>query len=47
VISEPRADLYGNLVDEAVGDYRIDGRSDLYERHAPDTALLRLGPPST
>lgn len=43
----PRRDMYGNQVDEAVGDYRIDPRGDLFERHAPDTAVLELGPPDT
>lgn len=46
VSREPRIDLYGNPIDEAMGDYRLDGRGDLYERHAPDTALLKLAPPS-
>ena len=39
---EPRIDLNGNEIDDAVGDYRIDRRGELYERHAPDTALLHL-----
>jgi hypothetical protein len=43
----PRVDLYGNEVHEAVGDYRVDRRGELYERHAPDTAVLRLRPPGT
>lgn len=43
--ADPRVDIYGNEVSDAVGDYRIDRRGDLYERHAPDTAVLRLGPP--
>ena len=42
-----RIDLYGNEVAPAVGDYRIDGLGNMYEEHAPDTALLKLGPPST
>ena len=42
---EPQFDVYGNQIDEAVGDYRVDPRGDLYEQHAPDTALLKLGPP--
>src|SRR3954462_2977226 len=37
---DPRVDLNGNEIDEAVSDYRVDGRGELYERHAPDTALL-------
>jgi hypothetical protein len=44
-ISQPRVDIYGNRIDQAVGDYRVDPRGDLYERHAPDSALLKLGPP--
>ena len=43
--SEPRVDLNGNEIDAAVGDYRVDRRGEMYERHAPDTALLRLGAP--
>jgi hypothetical protein len=42
---EPRLDLNGNQVDDAVGDYRIDPRGEMYERHAPDTALLHLSAP--
>ena len=42
--SRPRIDLYGNQIDEAVGDYRVDPRGELYERHAPDTAVLKLTP---
>lgn len=41
----PRIDIYGNEIHEAIGDYRVDRRGELYERHAPDTAVLRLGPP--
>ena len=43
--SEPRVDLNGNEIDDAVSDYRVDGRGELYERHAPDTALLHLSAP--
>ena len=39
----PRIDLNGNEINDAVGDYRVDGRGELYERHAPDTALPHLG----
>jgi hypothetical protein len=42
---EPRFDLNGNEVDDAVGDYRIDARGEMYELHAPDTALLHLSAP--
>jgi hypothetical protein len=41
---QPRIDVYGNEIDEAVGDYRVDPRGDMYERHSPDTALLVLTP---
>ena len=35
-------DRYGNEVERAVTDYRIDHRGDVYERHSPQTALPRL-----
>jgi hypothetical protein len=44
--SEPRVDLYGNEIEEAVGDYRIDVRGDIYERHSPDTEVTQLAAPS-
>jgi hypothetical protein len=40
-----RLDLNGNEIDDAVGDYRVDLRGEMYERHAPDTALPHLGEP--
>ena len=43
--TEPQVDLNGNEIDEAVGDYRVDGRGEMYERHAPDTALIHLTAP--
>jgi hypothetical protein len=43
--TEPRVDLNGNEIDAAVGDYRVDRRGEMFERHAPDTALLRLSAP--
>ena len=43
--AEPRVDLKGNEVDVAVGDYRVDTRGEMYERHAPDTALIHLSAP--
>jgi len=43
--AEPRVDLNGNEVDAAVGDYRVDTRGEMYERHAPDTALIHLSAP--
>jgi len=42
---EPRIDLNGNEIDAAIGDYRVDVRGEMYERHAPDTALLHLSAP--
>lgn len=47
VRTDTRFDLYGNSISEALADYRVDHRGNLYERHAPDTALLELGPPGT
>ena len=43
--AEPLVDLNGNDIDEAVGDYRVDKAGELYERHAPDTAVLHLSDP--
>ena len=40
-------DRYGNRVDNAVTEYGVDDRGDLYERHSPNTALLKLRPPRT
>jgi hypothetical protein len=42
----PRVDLYGNEVEDAIGDYRIDGRGDIYERHSPSTEVTQLAAPS-
>lgn len=44
--AEPHVDLNGNEIDDAVSDYRVDGRGEMYERHAPDTALLHLSAPT-
>jgi hypothetical protein len=43
--AQPRTDLNGNEIDDAVSDYRIDRQGEMYERHAPDTALLHLSAP--
>lgn len=40
-------DLYGNPIEEAVGDYRIDTRGGIFERHSPATEISRLADPST
>jgi hypothetical protein len=42
---EPRVDVYGNEVEDAVSDYRIDPGGDVYENHAPDTEVARLTSP--
>jgi hypothetical protein len=41
----PHFDLYGNPIDDAVTDYRIDQGGAVYERHSPDTEVPRLRPP--
>jgi hypothetical protein len=45
--AEPRIDLYGNEIEDAVGDYRIDPRGDIYERHSPETEVTQLAAPSS
>jgi hypothetical protein len=42
-----RVDRYGNPIETAIGDYRVDRRGEVYERHSPDTAVPHLGVPST
>jgi hypothetical protein len=42
VATEPRIDIYGNEIHDAVGDYRVDPGGDVYENHAPDTEVPRL-----
>jgi hypothetical protein len=44
--AESRRDLYGNEIVDAVGDYRIDVRGDVYERHSPTTEVTQLAAPS-
>src|SRR5262245_8925218 len=43
--AEPRVDLNGNEIDAAVSDYRVDRSGEMYEHHAPDTALIHLSAP--
>ncbi len=43
-VDRPRHDLYGNEIQEAVGEYRVAPGGGIYERHSPDTELARLGP---
>ena len=42
-----RLDRYGNPIETAIGDYRVDPGGELYERHSPETAVARLPVPST
>ena len=44
---DTRRDMYGNQIDPAVADYSIDLYGEMYERHAPDTALPELGQPES
>lgn len=46
-VSAPNVDIYGNQVERALGGYRADPMGELYEEHNPDTAVLKLGPPSS
>jgi hypothetical protein len=41
-----RIDVYGNQIDDAMGDYRVDWSGDIYERHAPETEILKLPSPT-
>jgi hypothetical protein len=43
-VDQPKTDLFGNEVDDAIGDYRVDGKGDIYENHSPDTEVSRLRP---
>jgi hypothetical protein len=45
--STPRVDLFGNEIEDALADYRIDLRGSVYERHSPETAVAALGSPSS
>jgi hypothetical protein len=42
-----RIDVHGNLIQNAVGDYRIDPRGYPYEAHSPSTAVTQLDAPGT
>jgi len=44
---DPTVDLFGNEIEEAIADYRVDLRGTVYERHSPETAVSRLGSPTT
>jgi hypothetical protein len=40
-----RVDVLGNLIQDAVGDYRIDWSGKTYETHAPEVILTQLAQP--
>lgn len=40
-------DRFGNRIDKAIGDYRVDPRGDIFEWHSPTTAVSRLADPSS
>jgi hypothetical protein len=42
---QPRRDLYGNEVNDAVATYKVNQRGALYEEHSPRTELPRLSSP--
>jgi hypothetical protein len=42
-----RVDAYGNEVTNAVAEYSLDPTGGLYERHAPQIELPRLGSPKS
>jgi hypothetical protein len=45
IVAPRRLDLYGNEVEDAIGDYRLDRHGSIYERHSPETALAPLPAP--
>lgn len=42
---EPHLDVYGNEIEDAITDYRVDTQGAIYERHSPETEVPHLGPP--
>jgi hypothetical protein len=40
-----RIDVRGNVIQDAVGDYRVDVTGEAYETHAPEVVLTHLAPP--
>lgn len=45
--TDPALDLYGNAVNVAVAEYKIDAVGRLYELHSPQSELPRLGSPKS
>jgi hypothetical protein len=47
-VADPEGvDAYGNEVTNAVAEYSLDPAGDLYELHAPQIELPRLGSPKS
>jgi hypothetical protein len=44
---QPRVDLSGDDVNDAVATYKLDPTGSLYEEHSPQTEVPRLRPPKT
>jgi hypothetical protein len=42
---ESHLDVYGNEIQDAITDYRVDTQGVIYEFHSPETEVARLGPP--
>jgi len=42
---QPHLDVYGNEIEDAITDYRIDTGGLVYERHSPETEVAHLDPP--
>ncbi len=42
---ESHLDVYGNEIQDAITDYRVDTQGVMYEFHSPETEVARLGPP--
>jgi hypothetical protein len=40
---DARIDIYGNAIEHAVADYRVDGAGQPYEAHSPDTGVAAPG----
>ena len=47
IASPDRVDAYGNDIANAVAEYSLDPAGDLYEIHAPQIELPRLGSPKS
>ena len=43
-IAPPKFDVRGNVINDAVGDYRVDPQGEMYERHSPDVEVKKLRP---